>query len=127
VAYGRAPRIAPRLRATSAPGDPVTFATDEHGNVRGGIRTPFLDVPVAKLTGTGNGPAPAAPPTSGFCGIFGQTVPFTAEQLAALYPSHGAFVWTFAVAGLRAFEQGHLTRPDVFNLVGAAIQSDIGA
>jgi hypothetical protein len=126
VAYGRAPRIAPRLDATTPPGDPVVFATDEHGNVEGGIRTPFLEVPVAKLTGTGNGPAPSAPPTSNFCGIFGQTVPFTDEQVAALYTSHATFVWDFAVAALHAYEAGHLTRPDVFNLVTAAIGTDIG-
>jgi hypothetical protein len=128
VKYGKAPRIAPRLRATTEPGaDPVAFETDEHGNVRGGIRTPFLDVPVAKLTGTGNAAAEGAPPTSAFCRIFGQTVPFTDAQLAALYPSHAHFVWEFAVASLRAYERGHLTKPDVLNLVRAAIQSDIAA
>jgi hypothetical protein len=127
VRYGKAPRIAPRLRSTSVPGvAPVTFETDAHGNTLGGIRTPFVDVPVATLTGTGNGPAVGGPPTSGFCSIFGQTVPFTDEKIAALYPSHGAFVWTFALASLRAYESGYLTEPDVLNLVLAAVQSDIG-
>jgi hypothetical protein len=31
------------------------------------------------------------------------------------------------VASLRAYERGHLTKPDVLNLVRAAIQSDIAA
>ena len=53
-------------------------------------------------------------------------MPFTDEKIAALYPSHGAFVWTFALASLRAYESGYLTEPDVLNLVLAAVQSDIG-
>jgi hypothetical protein len=127
VRYGKAPRFAPRLRATTAPGvDPVVFGTDDHGNVLGGIRTPFVDAPVAKLTGSGNSTRPGGPATSTFCRIFGQTIPFTDGQLAALYPSQGAFVWTFALASLRAYEAGHLTEPDVLNLVRAAVQSNFG-
>ena len=52
--YGTPPPIAPRLQATSAPGIvPVVFAIDSHGNTLGGIRTPLVDAPIAKLTGTG--------------------------------------------------------------------------
>ena len=61
VKYGTPPPIAPRLEATTAPGvDPVVFAVDAHGNALGGIRTPFVDVPIAKLAGTGNGARPPA-------------------------------------------------------------------
>ena len=50
-------------------------------------------------------------------------MPFTAEQFAALYPTPGHFVWEFAVATLHAYEAGHLTRPDVLNLVRGAVQT----
>jgi hypothetical protein len=124
VAHGKAPRIAPRIEATTAPGvAPVAFVTDEHGNVRGGIRTPFVDAPIARLTGTGNSTAPGGSPTSTFCSIFGLTVPFTAEQFAARYPTPAHFVWDFAIASLRAYERGHLTEPDVLNLVLAAVKT----
>jgi hypothetical protein len=125
--FGTPPPIAPRLQATSAPGvSPVVFATDSHGNVRGGIRTPHVDVPIAKLTGTGNTGAPGAPPTSQFCSIFGETVPFTAGDLAALYPNHGRFVASYATASWKAVRSQFLLLPDAIHLVDAAARSDIG-
>jgi hypothetical protein len=131
--YGTPPPIAPRLEATTAPGvEPVAFAVDEHGNSLGGIRTPHVDVPIARLGGTGNGPRPPAfpgedvPPTSRFCGSFGQTVPFTDDELAALYRNHGTFVARYARATLRAIESRFLLRPDAAALLRAAVRSDIG-
>lgn len=126
VARGTPPPIAPRLEATSAPGDPVVFEHDEHGNVLGGIRTPIVDVPIATLTGTGNGPAPGAPPTSQFCSLFGQTVPFTEEELGALYPNHLSFVLQYLFASLEAVHSRYLLWPDALALVRAAALSDIG-
>jgi hypothetical protein len=85
VIHGTPPPVAPRLEVIThfvAPpscrcGPPYrfTFATDEHGNVRGGIRTPPVDVPVARLNA-----------------LFGGTVPFSEEKLAELYENHGAFM-----------------------------------
>jgi len=52
---------------------------DEQGIARGGIRTPWVDVPTARLSGLGG---------SGetFAFLFGKTEPFDAETLAAAYP-----------------------------------------
>lgn len=61
------------------------IVVDELGNARGGIRTPAVDAPIATLTGKGN-------PSSVFCSLFGQTTPFSPEQLAGLYPSHRDYV-----------------------------------
>jgi hypothetical protein len=128
VRYGTAPRIAPRLHATTLPGvSPVVFASDVHGNTVGGIRTPFVDVPIAKLTGIGNGAGPNAPDTSRFCSIFGQTIPFTDAQLASLYRSHGGFVLRYFWASLKSVFAGHLLLPDAVNLLRAARQTDIGS
>jgi hypothetical protein len=127
VKYGTPPPIAPRLRATTAPGvSPVVFAADAYGNTRGGIRTPFVDVPLAKLTGIGNGAAPGAPEISRFCSIFGQTVPFTAAQIARLYPRHSVFVLKYLFASLKAVWSGYLLAPDALHLLRAAADSDIG-
>ncbi|HXK21405.1 MAG TPA: alpha/beta hydrolase domain-containing protein [Myxococcota bacterium] len=126
VRLGLAPPIAPRLEATTAPGvSPVVYASDDNGNTLGGIRTPYVDVPIAKLTGTGNGPAPGAPPISANCVLFGQTVPFTEEQLAALYPNHGTYVVRFFSAALQAVFSQYLLLPDALHLLQAAAQSDI--
>ena len=66
----------------------LAVVLDDDGNAVGGVRTPFVDVPVATLAGVGN--------TPGFCSLFGTTVPFTQAKLSSLYKSHSAFVakWT---------------------------------
>jgi hypothetical protein len=66
-------------------GPPVSFVRDKHGNARGGIRTPWVDAPVATLSGEGQA-------GGGFCFIFGTTMLFDQETLDKLYPSHKAFV-----------------------------------
>jgi hypothetical protein len=57
---------------------------DEFGNVRGGVRSPFVDVPTATWNGNSTGPS--------FCRIAGHEVPFEASKLKALYSSHDAYV-----------------------------------
>jgi hypothetical protein len=126
VKKGKPPPIAPRLEVTSDPNEPVVFAVDSHGNTLGGIRTPHVDAPIAKLTGTGNGPGPGAPPLSFFCRLFGQTVPFTDAELAALYPNHHSFVREFRRASGEAVRSRFLLRRDARALKRAAARSDIG-
>jgi len=123
---GTPPPIAPRLEATSAPGAPVVFAVDEHGNTLGGIRTPYLDAPIAKLAGTGNTGAAGAPPVSTFCSLFGQTVPFTNAELAALYPKHKTYVKQFNSAAADAIKSKFLLKQDAALLKKAAKKSTIG-
>ena len=123
---GTPPPVAPRFAATSAPGDPVVFSVDEHGNALGGIRTPYVDVPIAKLVGTGNTGAPGGPPTSTFCSLFGETVPFTSAGLAALYPKHATYVKEFGRAAQNAVRSKFLLSKDAGLLKKAAKGSDIG-
>jgi hypothetical protein len=92
---------------------------DENGNARGGIRTPWVDAPVAKLSGLGQtGPT--------FCALFGTTVPFDEATLDELYPDHASYVAAVRSSAERAVRRGFLRRPDADLLVLAAEQSDIG-
>jgi len=81
VATGKAPPKAPRLELhpPEKEGVPPTLALDGMGNARGGIRTPWVDAPIAKLSGFGNTGGPY-----GF--LVGSTQPFDAATLAKLYP-----------------------------------------
>jgi hypothetical protein len=118
VARGVLPPIAPRLQTTGT--SPVVFATDTHGNVLGGIRTPAVDAPVATLSGL---------PSQGgsqSCFLFGTTVPLTPAVLAELYPDHGAFVKAWAKATASALAKGFLVPADAREILSAAAQSDIG-
>ena len=52
---------------------------DEHGIATGGLRSPWVDVPAATLSGLGQ-------TGEVFSILFGTTTPFDASTLAALYP-----------------------------------------
>jgi Alpha/beta hydrolase domain len=81
VATGKAPPKAARLEliAPEKEGAAPTLALDASGNAKGGIRTPWVDAPTAKLSGFGNSGGPY-----GF--LVGSTQPFDAATLARLYP-----------------------------------------
>jgi hypothetical protein len=97
-----APPLTPRLEIT---GTPPQFVLDELGNVRGGIRSPAVDVPLAKLSGLGQ--------TGGnFCAIFGTTVPFDAATLATLYPQPEDYVAAVNTATDRAVTGGFIRPAD---------------
>ncbi|HKD66157.1 MAG TPA: alpha/beta hydrolase domain-containing protein [Candidatus Binataceae bacterium] len=76
VGQGTLPPPAPRLEDGA---QPLRLALDEHGNAKGGIRTPWVDAPTAALSGLGQG-------GGGFGFLFGTTRPFDDAKLASMYP-----------------------------------------
>jgi len=113
---GPPPPKAPRLQVASVA--PFAFALDANGNVRGGIRTPAVDAPVATLGGLGQSGTP-------FCSAFGTTTPFTQQQLDALYRNHGKFVANWSASTLRALFAGFVRPEDALNLLVVGAQADI--
>jgi hypothetical protein len=87
--------------------------------VEGGIRTPQIEAPIAKLSGLGQ------PPGGTFCRIFGTTVPFSASQLRELYPTHAAFVTAWNKAVDRQVRLGFILAADATRLKDAAARSTI--
>jgi hypothetical protein len=57
---------------------------DRFGNALGGVRTPALDVPIARYHPRMEGP--------GVCELWGYREPFSPAQLASVYPTHHAYV-----------------------------------
>ena len=78
VRKGIAPPRADNIRVEH--GAPVV---DRFGNVTGGIRSPFVDVPTSTWFGNSTGES--------FCRIAGHEVPFAAASLKALYPTPDAY------------------------------------
>jgi len=78
VRRGSPPPGADRLAITG--GDDPVLVLDELGIARGGVRTPWVDAPVAVLSGLGQEGATFIP-------LFGVTRPFDDVQLARLYPN----------------------------------------
>ena len=60
------------------------FELDELGNALGGIRTSYVDAPVAVLSGLGN--------DDDLCRLFGTTNLFEGELLGQLYPTDADYV-----------------------------------
>jgi hypothetical protein len=119
---GQAPPVAAPIELVTEPGDrgaPV-IARDEHGNARGGVRTPFVDVPVSAVT---SDQVPGGPP---FCHGFGSTRPFDAATLASLYPDHAAYVSAVTASTDAAVDAGFILRPEADDLIATAEQSTIG-
>jgi hypothetical protein len=77
VRQGSPPPSAGRLE--TAEDDGLALALDELGIARGGLRTPWVDAPVAVLSGLGQEGAV-------FTVLFGVTRPFDDEVLERLYP-----------------------------------------
>ena len=73
-----APRVDPIQVENGAP------VLDEFGNVKGGIRSPFVDVPTSRWFGNSTG--------ASFCRIAGHEEPFQPARLAALYSTKDAYV-----------------------------------
>jgi len=80
VTNGAPPPQAPRLELDA---DGATFRLDQHGNAIGGIRTPWVEVPTALLSGLGQ-------TGEAFAMLFGRTEPFDDPTLSALYPGGNA-------------------------------------
>ena len=113
---GPPPPKAPRYETVSL--QPLQYALDADGNVRGGIRTPAVDAAVAKLSGLGN-------TGTASCILFGSTVPFSADQLAARYGDHKGFVAAWATATVRSFVGGFLRPEDAVHLLTVGVQSTV--
>jgi hypothetical protein len=92
---------APRLQVNATEDG---FEVDEFGNALGGIRTPYVDAPVATLSGLGQ--------ASTICILFGTTVLFDETTLLNLYPSREDYVQAIDTATDQAVAEGFLTEAD---------------
>jgi Alpha/beta hydrolase domain len=110
---GPPPPRSPRLETD--PGDPMRLVTDDAGIARGGIRTGWVDVPVAALSGL----APdGAPP---FAMILGTTRVFDEAELTRRYPGGQAeYAATFRAATARAVADGFVLAADADEMVAVA-------
>lgn len=89
---------------------------DKFGNVTGGVRSPFVDVPVSTWYGNSTGPS--------FCRIAGHEVRFNAARLRELYPTKGAYVRAVAADVKKLVAERMITREDGVDLVGQARKTD---
>jgi len=114
VRSGIAPSAAPRLQVDA---EATGFEQDAQGNALGGIRSPYVDAPVAVLSGLGQG--------AGFCDLFGTTRLFDDAELAALYPDRDAYTTAIDEATDAAVSAGFLLPADARLIKSRARTSDV--
>jgi hypothetical protein len=97
------------------PDDHMRLVTDEAGIARGGIRTGWVDVPVARLSGL----APDQAPGIGI--LFGVTEVFSQAELARRYPGgRDEYAAAFHEATSRGVAEGFLLEQDADEIVALA-------
>jgi hypothetical protein len=97
-----------------ANGQPVL---DEFGNVLGGLRSPYVDVPTSTWRARATG--------ASFCSIAGYEVPFDQATLDELYPTQGAYVRAVTRDVRELVADRFLTRADGRRLIREAERFDV--
>ena len=101
---GRSAPNAPRMTLSEA--NPPKLILDENGLAHGGVRTPWVDVPVAKTSGIGND-------DSVMSAIFGSGEVFDTAALRRLYPGGRAeYLERFTPALDQAIASGFIVAAD---------------
>jgi hypothetical protein len=112
VRTGVAPPSAPPLELNDA--TLPTLVLDENGLAKGGVRSPWVDVPTARLSGGGNTGDMAA-------ALFGTTEPFDAATLARLYPGgRREYLQRFEAALDETIQAGFILPEDRAEILGIA-------
>jgi hypothetical protein len=125
VQTGTLPPKAERIQVENG-----NIVRDEFGNAKGGLRNPYVDVPIKTYK-----PLSTACPTcepqslcklcSGFCIIFGTAVPFDAAQLKQLYGDHDGYVAKFNTAADKMFQDGFVTQADLEQMKTQVADSNV--
>lgn len=91
------------------------FVLDEHGNPKGGVRSPHLDVPTRTYTWSDDEP------------FTGRNIvtPFSPEKLKALYPTHDDYVRKVILSTLDMIRNGFLLPEDASKLIFDAMDAPI--
>ena len=94
--------------------------TDKDGNAMGGVRHPFVDVPVATYTGWN-----PRDPSIGFGGVrvafTGSYIPWPREKVLARYENRKQYLGAFTEAALKMMKERFLTAEDLPDLLRAGV------
>jgi hypothetical protein len=112
VRQGTPPPTPARFKLTSL--HPPVLARAADGDVRGGVRTPAVDVPIETLSGQ----APKGGSLT--CSLFGSRTPFTAAQLVKRYGTPAHYLALFKVSLDRAIAAGYLLKASRAGLLASA-------
>ncbi len=78
------PKVEPIITEKVPDKNDIIIKLDENGNALGGVRHPYVEVPVATYYGNSK---PKDEASAFFCTLAGYKVPFDAQKIKALYPA----------------------------------------
>jgi hypothetical protein len=119
VNHGTPPPHSARIETTSS----GSVARDRFGNARGGLRTPFVDVPTATYS-----PADSVAhdtDLAGLCVLMGYGTPFGRAKLQGLYPSHADYVARVEREADALVRQGFWLQSDAARVVAQAARAEV--
>jgi len=87
------------------------------------VRTPFLDVPTATYVPTDT--VAHVTTFSGFCILYGYSVPFSEDTLQSLYRNHGDYVSQVTRASKHLVQEGFWLQPDAHDVHQQAVHSAV--
>lgn len=102
---------------------PPSIVRDQFGNAKGGVRTPFVDVPITTYVPTDTVAHTTA--FSGFCILYGYNIPFGDAQLDALYRNHGQYVDRVEDEAERLVRERFWLAPDAEDAVDRAAHAHV--
>ena len=90
---------------------------DEFGNLTGGVRSPFVDVPAATWSGSSTGES--------FCFIAGHETPLDPARLKQLYPDHKTYERKMTADVSKLVKERWILRADADELVAEARRANV--
>ena len=119
VTSGTPPAKTPRIELTGkgSTSDPIRPVLDANGNTKGGVRSPWMDVPTARYS--------ANNPLNHVSGILlGSVEPFDKQTLERLYPGgKSEYLKKFEAALDVQIKAGHILAADKDEILGVAALS----
>jgi hypothetical protein len=122
IEHGRPPPHAAGIQVDLT-STPRAIVRDAQGNAVGGVRTPFVDVPITTYVPTDT--VAHTTQFSGFCILDGYNVPFDAAKLASLYRNHGNYVARFTLGSIALVRDGFWLVPDAISAIERAIRARV--
>jgi hypothetical protein len=103
---------------------------DEFGNAKGGLRSPYVDVPIKTYKPFSTlcpkcSPEDLCEGCSLWCYFLGNVVPFDEAQLKTLYSDHDGYVTKFDTAADKMFQDGFITQADLEQMKADAAASGV--
>jgi hypothetical protein len=117
----RTGKVPPKADRITTEGD--LGVNDEFGNMKGGVRTPDVDVPIGTYVEAST--ATKERGAGGGCNAMGHINLFTAERLKQLYPTHADYVKKVDKDVDRMLAEGWLTASDAAQIKEHAAKADV--